>query len=55
MLNVILYLNDDYEMPLESVFEVYIKIMIRHSQVPTLKKIKDSDVCEICGVDPIIF
>jgi hypothetical protein len=34
---------------------VYIKKMMQHNQIGTLKRIADSDVCLICGVDSMIF
>jgi hypothetical protein len=40
---------------MESIFEVYIKKMIRHNQVGTLKRIVEGTVCEICGISKEVF
>ena len=51
MLNILLFLNETCQLPIEGLFEVYIHRLIGAEQIDTLLKIVGTNIISICGLE----
>lgn len=54
-LNILLYLNEQFKLPLETIFEVYSKEALKNHHIEVVKRIKNGKIPSLCGVSPTIF
>lgn len=55
LLNILLYLNEELKQPLETIFELYTKHLLKHGHYTVIKKIIDSNIPQLCSIDRKLF
>ena len=55
MLNILLFLNEFFNLPIEKVFLIYLVKMVKEDQIKVVEAIKTSNIPSLCQVDNEVF